>query len=284
LLALLIAAIFVLSLTFFSGFLQRGATQKRVGTLDDFVFSVEEDLPRQVFVNGFRTIFILDDRIASTGNYQSNIQDVFQEAFFNGTVYGESQSLLVGTTFSEIEETLRARGRKISANVFITSPNLSVEQNNPWEVRYLLSANLFIDDVAGQASWNKTIVVESLIPIESFFDPLYLVNANGFANSFVQGDFSDLPAHATNSRYVASGDAPSFLQRIEGNFSDSPYGVESFVNLNELSAHGVGVSSTSSVVDHVYFSVKTEGCSVSGMPSWFKIDDEHLIFYGVACA
>ncbi len=102
LMAIIILSIFLFSGVFYSDFLIRGSVQKRVETLDSFVYLTESDLSRQIYINGFRTIFILEKKTAESGNYQSNVDSVFQESFFNGTVYGQQESLLQGTNFSSI--------------------------------------------------------------------------------------------------------------------------------------------------------------------------------------
>lgn len=292
LLALVIVSIFILSTAIFPDFLTRQSAQKRVQSIDNFVFSIEESLPRQIFINGFRTIFILENGILQTGEYPENVEGVFNEAFFSGSVYGVEEELLIGTTFSEVEESLRERGRKINVNVSLSSPSLTVDQIDPWNVRFVLNAELLVEDFAGLALWNKTLEIESFVPIESFDDPVYVINTNGvIGNKFVKspyddfsGNSSNLLSHATNSYYVASSSAPDFLSRLEGDLSADAYGVESLVNLQELSSQGISVQQKS-VVDYIYFSGSAgSGCQISGMPSWFRLDDSHLSVYSASCS
>ncbi len=291
LLALVIVSIFILSTAIFPDFLTRQSAQKRVQSIDNFVFSIEESLPRQLFINGFRTIFILENRILQTGEYLENVEDVFDEAFFSGSVYGVEEELLIGTTFSEVEESLRERGRKINVNVSLSSPSLSVDQIDPWNVRFVLNAELLVEDFAGLALWNKTLEIESFVPIDGFDDPVYIISTNGIVgNKFVESpvdDFSNssnLLSHATNSYYITSSSAPDFLSRLEGDLSADVNGIESLVNLQELSSQGISVQQKS-VVDYIYFSGSVgSGCQISGMPSWFRLDDSHLTVYSASCS
>ena len=106
-------------------------------------------------------------------------------------------------------------------------------------------------------------------------------------SSFVSGaNISNLSSHLKNSFYIASTNAPSFLDRLEGRIVASDYGIESLVNLDELAKQGISVKQKS-VIDYIYFSEASgEGCRVlpSGMPSWFRLDNAHLVSYGVTCA
>ncbi len=297
LLAIVIISIFIISLTFFSGVLTRETAQQRVESLDNFVHSIENDLPRHLFINGYRTIFILEKDITEGGGYPSGVDAVFQEAFFAGKIYGVQNSLLDGTTFSAIEERIKERGEKISANVSLTSPILTVDQNDPWHVRYVLSAKLNVSDFAGLAEWNRAITVEAKIPIESFADPVYLVSTNSLITNkmvktpysvFVSGsDVSNLSSHLDKSYYINSSSAPSFLNRLEGELSADVNGIESLVDLSDLTAQGIGVQSKS-VVDYIYFNSGSNpaSCNVvpAGMPSWFKLDyPYHTGVYQVSC-
>lgn len=293
LLALVIVAIFLVSVTVFSNVYPREQAQRRVSTLDSFVKDVEEDLSRLLFTSGFRQIFLMQARILETGEYVSDSEGLFQEMFFNGTYNDQSyESILTGTTFSEIEEKLQQRAYEINANVSISNPSLTVDQIDPWNVRFVLTSDFYFEDVSGLAQWNKTLITEIFVPTSNFNDPVYLVDGNGFANKiertpysdFVSGsDVSNLLDHLDNSYYISSTTAPSFLDRLEGDLlANSVQGVESLVDLSEFPSF-----ETKSVIDHIYFSSDNPtSCTVtpSGMPSWFRLDNANLATYEVACA
>ena len=75
--------------------------------------------------------------------------------------------------------------------------------------------------------------------------------------------------------------------RLEGNLTADPngQGIESFVSGSQLSNEGLVVQPKSKI-DFIYFSPNTPiSYSVTGMPSWFLIDDEgspgHIEKYNV---
>ena len=77
--------------------------------------------------------------------------------------------------------------------------------------------------------------------------------------------------HTLSSYYRSHTDAPSFLNRLQGNLSASQYGIESLVNLQKLSSQGVPTQQKT-VVDYIYFSTQNPAHNgVSGMPSWFRL-------------
>jgi len=271
------------------------AVKKRVKTLDNFVFSLEKDLPRQVYASGFRIIFLLEKKIVDTGNYTDDIHKRFKEAFYNGTINNEPQIIMTGVTYQDIIDSINEKAEKINAKANFTNSSFIVNHETPWEVKVTLKGNLIIEDVGGLAKWNRTEEIEAYISIDTFEDPVYIVSTNGLITNrfnqtpyenFTEGnDVSNLENHLENSYYKNNSNAPNFLQRLEGNFSASPNGngIESLVYLPELSNAGVSVESKS-CVDYIYFSSNNPSSNqVNGMPTWFKLDnqDNHHEIYNV---
>ena len=60
--------------------------------------------------------------------------------------------------------------------------------------------------------------------------------------------------------------------RMEGNLSNSTFGIESLVNLAELQAQGL-VTKDKSIVDYIYFGNQNPASyRINKTPEWFKLD------------
>ena len=299
-LVIVLLALFMITFTLYSEIKERKTIQKRIETLNNFVFSVEEDIPRQLKATGFRIIFLFEKRIIETGSPIINLKETFREAFFNGTIYGETnpeiETIMVGVTIPEIENSLKARAAKIGADIQINNPNIYIEQNDSWSMKITLESNIIIKDKTDLALWNKTSNISAFISIENFEDPIYVISTNGLITNkiikspytiFVQGaDISNLLSHSKNSYYISSVTAPSFLDRLEGINSPNSNGIESLVDFEDLSSQGISTQQKS-VVDYIYFSSSNPSACIivpSGMPSWFRLDSIHLGAYQVSCA
>jgi hypothetical protein len=273
--------------------------QNRVETMNNFVNSIEKDIPRKLKISTFRIVFLFEKEIIESGSYISDINSSFSEAFFNGTINGQTSpeivALMTGATFPDMLADFNEKASKVSANINMFSPSIEISQDSPWQVKIVLTATLSIEDLSNLATWNRTSSTISYVSIENFEDPLYFINTNGLVankvikapnETFVLGsDVSTLLAHSQNSYYINSSEAPSFLDRLQGINTANPQGIESLVNLAELSAQGISISDKT-VVDHIYFSTSNPSdCNVqpTGMPSWFKLDDSHLGVYQVSC-
>lgn len=291
-LAIAILVMFLISYSFSSVIKDRKPINKRIETMNDFVHSVEKDLPRQLYISGFRIIFIMEKEILDTGAYINNLNETIEEIFYNGSIYSDPQTLMIGANFSGIQNFLRSKAEKINADIILDEPVLEVTQDDPWNVRFSLTVDMLVIDKTNLSSWNRTQTIDVYIPIENFEDPIYIVETNNLVTNkinktsftpFVNGsDVSNLSYHLANSTYLASSLAPSFLQRLEGNFSASENGIESLVYLPRLSSQGIPVEDKC-IVDYIYFSSDNPSplYRTNGMQPWFKLDDVHRDVYDV---
>lgn len=296
LMAISLLSLFLVSFSVYSLSEERERVVNRIESMNNYVFSFEEDMERKLFISGFRIIFLFEKRMLEEGLYISDVESVFNEAFVNGTIEGTINSdelaLIQGVTLSNISDFLSDEAAKVNLNVNLSNPMFNISQTDPWNVRVDLTVDLYIADQGGLAFWNRTASYTAFIPITNFEDPLYIIETNGVIahkitktpyeldELVVGGNTTNINDHLNNFYYINSTDAPSFLDRLEGNFSANPNGVESLVNIQILNDKGVNVNDKV-VVDHIYFSTANpSGSTPSGMPSWFELDSAHESFYG----
>jgi len=287
-----ILSLFATSYATYTLFQDRSSINNRITTLNTFVASVEQDLPRQTYISGYRAIFLFNKQIVDTGTYISNINSSLEELFFNGTLYGENQDLMTDATFSQLENFLESNAKKINANISLQNPTISISQDDPWHLKITLNTTLIIKDKGEMASWNKTTSTESFIPITNFDDPIYSANTQGKVlnrinqtpyQTFVIGtDYTNLEEHFQNSLYKTSTSAPNFLMRLQGNLSASPTGIESLVNPQKLADAGISAK-YKSVVDYIYFSTSNPTAyHVTGVNNLILDDeDNHVVLYNL---
>jgi len=295
-----IVAIALLLLSFityeiYSALQNREAVEMRIKSMNEFVRLSKQDMEKQLYVFGFRMLFLLEDNISKTGHYVSNVSTLIEETFFARTEMSNHE-LIRDVTLDSIVSNVQQQAEKIGLSFNFTNPELDVLHYSPWYVSFVLRGELNVTDKAGLAYWlnNETIIAN--VSILGFVDPLFLVetggkivhviNATPYEGNYAHdSDVSNLLEHLENDYYAWHDDAPSFLMRLEGNLSASEYGIESFVDLAELSQQGISVQEGKSCVDHVYFSSTNPiSYQIIGMPSWFWLDNEtgHLMKYNVS--
>ncbi len=101
-------------------------------------------------------------------------------------------------------------------------------------------------------------------------------------------DLNNLTQDIKNGYYHSSNYGASFLDRLEGNFSLSAkykYGLETFVNLEDLAAADITTKPSTSCLDYEYWN-DTYGYSIRNgnydpVFNWFKISQNSAIIYGI---
>jgi hypothetical protein len=288
-----ILSLFAASYATYTLFQDHSATNSRITTLSNFVASVEQDLPRQTYISGYRAIFLFNKQIVDTGTFISDVNASLNEVFFNGSLGGTNQDLMNDATFSALQNFLTTNAEKINANVSLQTPTISISQDDPWNLKITFNTTLIIKDKGNLASWNKTASIISLIPIANFNDPIYAANTAGRLlnkinqtpyQTFVTGaDYTNLTDHFQNSLYKASTSAPNFLMRLEGDLGASPSGIESLVNPQDLADVGIAAK-YKSVVDYIYFGTSDPAKFTIPAVNNLILDDEnsHLTIYDVS--
>jgi hypothetical protein len=263
----------------------------RINTMNNFIKDVEQDLEKGLYIASFRAFLSMDQYIASNGTFIDDIEDSFRELVLEGTLNNYELSLMKGSTFTDWVNKIEIEADKVDILVNFTILDVSIIQDDPWNISANANVDITVEDKKGTSSWKRSKEITTKISIENFEDPLYTIKSSGrVTNSivkspitdFVDGeDVSNLLTHLNNSYYIESDSAPNFLMRLQGDLSNSTTGIESLVNLAEFRDQGLSIKSRSAV-DYIYFGTQsTVNYRIEGTPSWFKLDSAHLEVYEV---
>jgi hypothetical protein len=264
----------------------------RISSMNDFLKDFHADVHRATYISGFRTLIALEEYISEQGSFLPNVSPKFIEAFVNGTIDGRSYDILSNSTFSDYLGRVNEDARSIGIALNVTIQDITLNQSTPWSVDITFSLGVNVTDTRGLAQWNYVKPFTTEVSILDLRDPVYSVSTYGklpntirispFNNTdFVKGnDTTNLSAEALQMYYREDPYAPSFLQRLSGNLTNSSkYGIASIVNLDDINAQGLIVDTSRSVIDAFYFSGRntTNYCPTIGSPhpSWLKIDSTH---------
>lgn len=271
----------------------------RVQLMNDFLSDFENDAPRAMYVASFRAFIALEEYVFTNGHYLNDTEKTFSEVFYNGTLDGVYQSIMNDSSISDYLIKVNSIANKLGLNIDFLLTNISLEQNNSWNVLVTISGVVNLTEANNLASWNYETFISSLVPIYDLRDPLYTIGTNGKLLSpikkwnssieFVEDSTNstvELQNFLNGTYYVESVDAPSFLMRFEGDNSASENGIASLVNLRILGDQGVNIETGKSVVDYVYFNANSTNnyCNISGMifdPNWFIVDQANANLFEV---
>ncbi len=278
----------------------------RVGTMDNFIKDLENDLKNAIFISGFRGLLSLEDYMMKKGKFFNDpvepatpsLAVAFSDVLLYGTIGSEKMGLMENNTLLNWTGKIKAEANKTGIELEFNVDSVTIGQSEPWMVDVTVQLDIAVKDKKNTASWTisnkeytKKINITSPAGIIKFVDPLYLIKNTGIVNNTITitavPDFSsgtNLNTHLINSYYTGHTDAPSYLMRFENNLGSSAYGIESLVNSQELMDNGLPTYSRSAV-DFIYFGTgNVLDCRVRD-PSyeWFRLDLGHLDFYGAGC-
>lgn len=234
-------------------------------TIDRYIGTLEADLPRVAYIAGFRSLIGLEEHISATGQYLPDVDAAFEEMFTNGTANGTFFGIMNASTFTNFTSRFMVLAAKQGMRANLTLLSINAYHETPWEVTLNFTVFMRVEDTSGSIAFSRNLTTQAVIPIIDVKDPVYTIGTQGRApHSIAQSNLSRPLITATNDTsklqtivnetlYVESVNAPSFLQRFEGNFSPSPNGIVSLVDIAELRTQGLPVDQCKSVVDFKYF-------------------------------
>jgi hypothetical protein len=274
----------------------------RVKTMNSFISDLEKDLDREMFIGGYRALLGMNSYIRENENYVEDLNQVFSAIFVNGEVNGtvieimkqKDSDIEKGADMTSWLARVQEEADNLNIDIDIEVIQTKIEHISPWKVNLSLNLTLNLQDKKGLAYYAFNKVYSKEFIIIGFEDPIYIVETRDKVTNIINksdtldfvndtnNDTTALETHLLLSHYIESTSAPSYLMRITGNLSPSPYGIESLVNLEALDTQGIAIEKKS-LVDYIYFSNQTTNdfCNVTDMPSWFRIDDNHLVVYEI---
>ncbi|RJQ16825.1 hypothetical protein C4573_02050 [Candidatus Woesearchaeota archaeon] len=296
---IIVAIVFlaVMSIIHFSGASynlkdKQSAIEIRMVTMNDFLKDFYGDAERAAYISGYRTFIAMEEHISQDSHaFLTDPEATFIECFMNGTIDGNSIDIMENSSFSSYQDRVNAISNTFDVDFSANLTHVAMEHNDPWNVNVTMDFDIFVQDRKGLAKWETQKRIITQIPIIDLKDPLYsvksglVVTVKPFSGDFFVNDSSDqndtsgLYAMFNESYYMASARAPSFVMRFSGNLSNSTYGIESFVNTEDLSKPGFTTYyyENNSIIDYIYFngSIDTaKYCTFQNLPGFFKLDNE----------
>jgi hypothetical protein len=264
-----------------------------------FIDSVYTDLHRGLDITSKRSMAVAVSYIVSNGTWIDDAELRLSELMLNGSFYGEISGMMGSETFTGWIERVEAVGQRYGFYTNITVRSLEVRPHDSFHVNFTVYLKIEVRDLINFMNISRNFSRSIFTSIENFEDPFYPLHTSGFVKRIFSRpnvtiyDVSGVDAGIAGQFYMSTAHGPGFLDRLEGRYgvsalhaSQSPWdtGLDSFVDLLEITSRGLIVKSTQSCVDHYYFeNVSHQGYAVSGSSySWFKIDNEtHAVMYGV---
>ena len=288
----IIAIVFFTEVSY-SGREKQESVETRIMTMDDFITDFYADADRAAYISGYRSFIAMEQYVSDPAHgFMPKPEETFKELFMNGTIDGQPISLMENASFESYLGRVNTISKKVDIALNLTLINVSLSQHEPWSIDVQMNFSIVLIDKRGLARWNFSTTVTTNIPIYDLKDPLYTVNTglpvtiqrwNG--TEFVHqaggiNDTTNLTYFINETFYINSTRAPSFLMRYSNNLSNSTYGIESMVNIQDISQKGLPLHSSRSIIDFIYFNGSdntAQSCNFTGLPGWIALDNETIV-------
>ncbi|MFH0870434.1 MAG: hypothetical protein V1866_05255 [archaeon] len=179
---------------------------------------------------------------------------------------------------------------KMKANFTIN--NISITQSQPFTVDVIVNLTLKLSDEFANISDTRILTVP--VTIEGLPDALYSIN--GTYNQTIKKtnitklsgwNITDLRQLYSRHEYRNYPLAPSFLGRMEANFSATGIGIESFINNTAPSVIAYPYRINDSTVDHQFWRKISFNCSnvfnlsSTLLPHRFQLNDAYRVNFNI---
>jgi hypothetical protein len=288
-----------------SSYSSQKSTENRIDVMLGFYNSIISDSQKSLDIVGKRAISSATNQVVSNGQPLSSANDTLAELMLNGSIYGQPQGLMQGSTINDWVNTIEYLGSIEGFSTDVSIQNLEIQPSDSFhlKVSYLISVKL--SDDSTKTNITKSSNQYLIMSIENFEDPLYPLSSYGRVvnilresphwPNYYSTNTTNLQDDLDNSFYHPSLNGASFLDRLEGKyFVQAKYaasvniGLESFVDKDKLASAGLPVNGDATNIDYLYFSSAASGYHVSGMPTDFRLDNQttidsktHLQIYNV---
>lgn len=278
---------------------------KRIIYDNDFIKGFDQDFERAVQISSIRAMVSLEDHIATSYSFLNNTEDAFKEAIYYGTINGSATLTMGNSTLLNYTEKVSRLSSRFGLNVSINITDIRLNQTNPWFLDVEADADVIINDTSGLAYWNYNKTFYAKVSILNLRDPLYMVHfPSALHNTIRKNNFTyfvssdnvtyNLSNHTIGGFYIENINAPNYIMRMENNYSPSPTGIESIVNIDELRIQDEDhpwIFEDRIKIDFIYFNNLTNDsnnipyvkiCDITDMSEDFIITQDRLSMYNVS--
>ena len=258
-----------------------------VVSMQKFIDDTLNDFDRAFYIAIYRTILSANEYITSQQDFLSN-QDLFTLTV-NGTINNNIINLSASDNLNDWKKSINTIAKDFKIDFNATFNNIEAYHSSPWYLNFKINVtfNFYSQDKKTNFTFDQ--IRNTKISIIGFEDPFYSYYSKGTSFSNINksqyfldelyGNENKIDEFALKGFYIENDDAPSFLNRIYGNFSSDKNGIERMINVEELNSE---FYINSSIIDHLYWQGESQNYLVKNSSLyWLRLDEQHLNYYGL---
>jgi hypothetical protein len=170
-------------LVYFSS--ERIAIENRVNSMLNFYNSIILDGGKALEIISTRAISSAINYVIINGIGLQEANETIKELILNGTINGTQQDLMQDSTIIDWKNKMVSLGNLQGFNADINFSKILVKPYDSWNILVSAEMKIHISDKNGVANLTKSAVVNQLVNIENFEDPIYVLYTYGKTTNFI---------------------------------------------------------------------------------------------------
>lgn len=258
-----------------------------VVSMQKFIDDTLNDFDRAFYIASYRTILSANEYITSQTDFLTE-HDLLTLTV-NGSVNTQIINLSASDNLNDWKKSINSIAKDFKIDFNATFNELKIYHSSPWYLDFEVNVTFNFSSQDKKTNFTFEQIRNTRVSIIGFEDPFYSYFSQGTSFSSINkslysfdelyGNESRIDSFALDGHYIENNDAPSFLNRIYGNFSSDKNGIERMINVEELNLE---FYINSSVIDHLYWQGEIQNYLVENSSLyWLRLDQEHLDYYGL---
>ncbi len=270
----------------------------KVNLMNDFMLTLKNSYIPRILYFSAKEVLINFSRTEDPSIFQDSTGPANKPIDVFGTVFADNMSGQLNPLLLQIS-TISLSKLNIYSEINMSS--FTLVQQDPWTLQVSGLYSIYIRSNESDIIFNVTQQnVSVLIPIDGFEDPLFARKAKLFStnettriikkSSNLHWDKDITAAFYQNKQYRESTNAPSFLDRVKGNYQSSSFGIETLIDPITYTPNANGYAD----IDYKFFtpisdckynstdkSVVSNLYEIKYIQSGFYLDVEHIGKYNL---
>ncbi|MFT4282834.1 MAG: hypothetical protein ACMXX6_00225 [Candidatus Woesearchaeota archaeon] len=234
----------------------------RIQTVNNYIRLSSTFYENLMSSHAYNLIENIINAMIEEGEYLDDFDFEVQRCFVEGEFSVNGVDFDCEVNFNEVlQEWDEYILQELNFNSQTSLQNIRLTQENPWEITVEFELSLEVED--SFATWHANKSLRSFFRIEGLYDPTYEIthpdvsefsynNTIKFADLELEMLWQEKPSTleqvVINQEYFFVNQTPSFLGRLQGNFSPSDYGIVSIVKPSQTN-----INTNISHIDYLYW-------------------------------
>lgn len=176
--SLSLLSILMLQKEFYRKNIKKSYLENRIDDMNNLIESVKIDIQKAVDTTTRRAIAVLISDTITTGNFTSDAASSIKELVLFGTMNGLTKDIIENSTLKNWSEKMLHVGEEKGYKINISFVELKIKPYDSFNILVESVVWVNVSDETIMTSIKRRMNVSTLVSIQNFEDPIYVINTN----------------------------------------------------------------------------------------------------------